>query len=340
GGFSLESGSDNNRFTNNTVIKNPGYGFYLSLSNNNNISNNNIDNNGHINWSSTSEFCGIKIGSSHDNTISGNSITRNAGCRISAYRSANNLIIFNKIYSNPSGISISTNEVSNKIYLNEFINNTKNAGDMSSYNLWNSTEPLSYVYNGENYTKYLGNYWDDYSGKDSNSDGIGDTPYNISHTPINRDYFPLVSLIDNYTLIPSTTKIKLVEVCSNSTNVTVSLLIQRATLNSSITGILNGTVNVTELEMIIINSSSFAGFGFFKSTWRAVIEGKVYEGTWQGMLFNKSGERKIYLKGTVFGGLRGLTDGYLIESKSGSGIYDVYNSTWTLNHLGPDLTFA
>jgi uncharacterized repeat protein (TIGR01451 family) len=58
------------------------------------------------------------------------------------------------------------------------------------------------------------------------------------------------------------------------------------------------------------------------------------------MLFNKSGERKIYLKGTVLGGLRGLTDGYLIESKSGSGIYDVYNSTWTLNHLGSDLTFA
>jgi uncharacterized repeat protein (TIGR01451 family) len=332
--------SELNKISNNIIANWSGNGISIHYSNNNNISNNIINNNGNLSWTQHSEYSGIQLYYSRGNTISRNSISDNAWCGISAYLAGNNLIIFNKIFNNPTGFWASSNEIWNKIYLNDFVNNTKNAGDISSFNLWNSSLPLSYLYKGVNYTSYLGNYWDDYTGSDSDGNGVGDTSYNITHTPTNKDYFPLMDSIDNYTLIPSTTKMKLVEDCSQTTNKTVSLRIQTARLDANITGPLNGTVKITELEIVLINSSFFAGFGFFRATYRAVIEHKVYEGHWQGMLFNKSGERKFYLKGTVFGGLRGLTDGYLVESANGSGVYDLYNSTWTLNHLGHDLIFV
>jgi uncharacterized repeat protein (TIGR01451 family) len=339
-GINIYYVSDNNKIVNNNIINWTGNGIKIHYSKYNNISNNDIDNNGHITWSNHSEYCGISLQNSRENIISGNKITKSGWCGIGSYLSGKNFITYNRIYDNPVGMWISTNEIWNLIYLNEFINNTKNTGEISSYNVWNSTLPLSYLYNGKNYTSYLGNYWDDYSGKDSDGNGIGDTPRIISNSPTNKDYFPLVSSIDNYTLIPSTTKMKLVEVSSNSTNISVSLLIKTAYLNASISGVLNGSINITKLVIVLINSSYFAGNGFFKSVYRAVLDGKVYEGTWQGMVFNKSGERRFYLKGTVFGGLRGLTDGYLVESSSGSGVYNLYNSTWTLNHLGSQLTFV
>ncbi|MHA1194271.1 MAG: right-handed parallel beta-helix repeat-containing protein [Promethearchaeota archaeon] len=38
-----------------------------------------------------------------------------------------------------------------------------------------------------------GNYWDNYTGLDANSDGIGDIPYNITGAGDGRDNFPLMS---------------------------------------------------------------------------------------------------------------------------------------------------
>ena len=326
-GINLHYACNENRIVNNNIINWTGNGIKVYYSHDNNISKNKIDNNGHVSKFHHNEYCGIAMEYSHENSISWNLITRTSYVGIAAYSSVNNLIFYNKIRDNPAGYSCAANEKQNIIYLNEFINNTNNTDYIASYNLWNSLKPLSYLYKGENFTKYLGNYWDDYSGNDSDGDGIGDTPYNISGISTTyQDNFPLISPIDNYTLIPSTTKIKLVETSSNSTNITVSLIMHTAKLDAAITGFLNGIVNITKLEIIIINSSYFAGFGFFRSNYRAVIEGKVYEGHWIGMLFNKSGERKFYLKGTVAGGLRGITDGYLIESKNGSGVYNVYNS--------------
>lgn len=63
------------------------------------------------------------------------------------------------------------------IYHNNFVNNTINAQDNSIGTSWDS--------------KGEGNFWDDYNGSDNNSDGIGDTPYNISGDS-NKDYFPLM----------------------------------------------------------------------------------------------------------------------------------------------------
>jgi len=83
----------------------------------------------------------------------------------------------------------------NIIYLNNFINNTKNARSFYSTNIWNSTEKITYTYGGSTFTNYMGNYWDDYNGSDANGDGIGDTPYIIDS---DKDYYPLIERFENY----------------------------------------------------------------------------------------------------------------------------------------------
>jgi uncharacterized repeat protein (TIGR01451 family) len=245
--------------------------------------------------------------------------------------------MFNKIQNHSSSIDCYSWGRKNVVYLNDFSgNNDSSAG--GNYNcIFNSTKPLAYVYNNTNFTSYLGNYWDDYKGIDPDGNGIGNSVYRKNSI---TDSFPLIKPFKNYKLIPNSIKVVMNATSWKSSNISVSLLIKTAIMNATISDGLNGVINFSNLELVIINSSSFAGSGFFKSDWSGIIEGNTYNGTWQGMLFNKSGERKIYLKGTVFGGLQGITDGYFIESSLGSGIYDLYNSTWTISHLGSNLIFT
>ncbi|GAH79803.1 unnamed protein product, partial [marine sediment metagenome] len=69
----------------------------------------------------------------------------------------------------------------NLIFNNKFINVLKggdfNALDDGTNNTWNSGT--------------LGNYWNDYPGKDTNDDGIGDTPYSISGAAGSQDNYPI-----------------------------------------------------------------------------------------------------------------------------------------------------
>jgi parallel beta-helix repeat protein len=141
-----------------------GIGFY-------NTSNSNIQNN-----NCSSNLIGICLGVSTNNSVTGNTARNN----------------------NQSGIGI-VNSTSNKIYLNNFINNTDNVYSEDSANIWNSTEEISYPYKGSTYTNYLGNYWDHYTSKDANDDGIWDNPYIIDP---DRDYQPLVMPWDNYFAAP------------------------------------------------------------------------------------------------------------------------------------------
>jgi parallel beta-helix repeat protein len=158
--------SDNNMITKNNVSNNK-YGIWHIHSNNSMITENIISN---------SNYDGFWLDSSNNNTITKNHMLDN-----------NNGIILN-----------STNN--NLIYLNNFINNADNVYPTGSINIWNSTLKMTYTYNGNTYTNYLGNYWDDYKEKypdaeEIDSTGIWDTAYRIDS---DNDFYPLMMPVENY----------------------------------------------------------------------------------------------------------------------------------------------
>ena len=113
------------------------------------------------------------------NTISNNIVSNNldtgislrSGCEYNVI--TENLINDNSFY----GIDLDPGTANNEIYLN-CLNNTFNAVDDGTTNNWD---------NGNK-----GNYWYDYIGTDGDSDGIGDTPYDIPGTALSQDNYPLM----------------------------------------------------------------------------------------------------------------------------------------------------
>jgi uncharacterized repeat protein (TIGR01451 family) len=104
--------------------------------------------------------------------------------------------------------------------------------------------------------------------------------------------------------------------------------------NGAVSGDLTGTINFTSLELITIETGSFAGKGFSKGQFQATLEGATYTGDWNGLLFLKPDERKIYLKGATSGEISATVEGYLTESVPQSGIYDQYQATWKIGRIG------
>lgn len=142
----------------------------IDLKSNNTIVNNNIVSNNNK---------GVHLDSSSNNNIVNNNIS-NSIDGIYLYSSNDNTIVNNTIESNNNyGIYLLYGSSNNNlIYHNNFKNNQQNAEDAGD-NTWYNT------------TLQEGNYWDDYNGKDSNNDGIGDTPYNISGGD-SQDLYPLM----------------------------------------------------------------------------------------------------------------------------------------------------
>ncbi|HOI13823.1 MAG TPA: PKD domain-containing protein, partial [Methanoculleus sp.] len=61
---------------------------------------------------------------------------------------------------------------------------------------WNTPIEYSYTYQGNAYTKVLGNYWNTYTGTDADGDGIGDTPYSLVTNQV--DSAPLMAPVEYY----------------------------------------------------------------------------------------------------------------------------------------------
>jgi len=121
---------------------------------------------------------GLFLTSASNNTITNNIFFRNQDHGIFLHGTSNNLITDNVFENNSVGIYCSwwKNQL-NQIFHNNFIKNDINAIDETMNNSWD---------NGKE-----GNYWNDYHGSDSNNDGIGDIPYNISGGS-NKDSYPLI----------------------------------------------------------------------------------------------------------------------------------------------------
>jgi len=182
GGHRWHSGikifSQNNTIQKN-ILQNHKWGIHLIRSNNNTISENIILNNKH----------GIHLIRTRYNRISKNHFSNNRIGLCLSYRARNNTIIGNSLFNNRYGLYIWYFNSNNILFHNNFIYNSQNAYDKSS-NLWDNGYPSG------------GNYWDDYGGQDIyhgpnqdiiSSDGIGDTPYNISgRAHPNQDHYPLM----------------------------------------------------------------------------------------------------------------------------------------------------
>jgi len=141
---------------------------------------------------------GIELLETENSRISNNKVSNNER-GIELYSSSNNSITGNNVSSNKRGINL-IESLSSKIYLNNFINNNNAVYSFDSTSIWNSTDEITYIYNGTTYESYLGNYWDDYDekypdAKEIGTTGIWDSPYCIDK---DSDFYPLTKRFDNY----------------------------------------------------------------------------------------------------------------------------------------------
>ncbi len=232
-GVCLQSSSAGNFVEGNTIYENGDKGISLHGSNGNTLKGNRLYDNTHAAVSlvdsgeNTVEgnqlngnMAGITLYSSDLNTLYGNTMDGNTDLSISIRESSTNTITRNIVSGGTQSIGVYDSS-NNEIYLNDFVDSS-----VSSYvytptgsNTWCSPFELWYSYRGNRYLSYLGNYWSDYDGGDSDGNGIGDISWEIGSE---RDDYPLMESFKNYVFrVYSTNPLDGAEDIRTTTSVTV-----------------------------------------------------------------------------------------------------------------------
>ncbi len=190
---------------------NNSYGIYLQNSNRNVIQ----DSNCIKNW------VGIQLYNSNNNTVQ-NNIARDSEKGVSLYEADNNCLVENDISTCLYGIRFYSSNL-NMILHNNLIDNAHQADLIVSHqNVWD---------NG-----FEGNFWNDYTGKDTNRDGIGDTSYVIANSSLtDQDHHPLVGKFDNFNIYYQETPHQ-VSVSTNSSILSLSFEGNNNTIKLRING--------------------------------------------------------------------------------------------------------
>ena len=86
-------------------------------------------------------------------------------------------------------------------YLNDCMSSALNLFFYNSTFLCRTPNKITYTYEGNTFTEYLGNYWYNYGGNDNDNDGIGDSYFTFynSHV-VHVDRYPLMQTTDHYSI--------------------------------------------------------------------------------------------------------------------------------------------